>query len=498
MKPALPIKPIIVSLSLVLLAVLSVDLRPARAATITVTTTIDEINSDGDCSLREAIRAANINAPVDACTAGNGPDTIQLPAGIYILTIAGAGENAGLTGDLDITDELTIQGAGKVDTVISGNGLDRVFHILAPTQISDLTVGGGDSGADGGGGILAGHDLTIRNSRVRDNQANAGGGIYVENNAVTVIAIETRIFNNTAASDGGGIYNFGVVTLLNSLVSGNAASNGGGISSQKTVVAINSTFSGNDGGVTGGGIKVVGTTELYNVTIANNEAGTGGGVYIAGAGTLYAKNSIFSDNVDSAPGTQNADCAGTLNSLGYNLIGDPSGCTIVGTTGNIIGVSADLNPLQNNGGPTLTHALQPGSPAIDAGEPNDCTDADGEPLYVDQRGFARPVDGDGNGSARCDMGAYEYDSPGQPTATPTAPATPTQTNTPTPTATQTASATASPTASGTAPPTATPSATPTATTVVTNTPGPSPTNTPTASATPTGGEYQVFLPLIFK
>jgi hypothetical protein len=258
------------------------------------------------------------------------------------------------------------------------------------------------------------------------------------------------------------------------------------------VVAINSTFSGNDGGVTGGGIKVVGTTELYNVTIANNEAGTGGGVYIPGAGILYAKNSIFSDNLDSAPGTPNADCSGTLNSLGYNLIGDPSGCTIVGTTGNIIGASADLNPLQNNGGPTLTHALQPGSPAIDAGEPNDCTDADGEPLYVDQRGFARPVDGDGNGSARCDMGAFEYDSPGQPSATPT------QTNTPSPTATQTASATPSPTASGTAPPTSTPSATPTATTFVTNTPGPSPTNTPTASATPTGGEYKVFLPLIFK
>ncbi|NIM52595.1 MAG: CSLREA domain-containing protein, partial [Gemmatimonadales bacterium] len=99
------------------------------AATITVNTTDDELNADGDCSLREAITAANTDAVVDTCTAGSGTDTITVPAGTYTLSIAGTGEDAAATGDLDVTDDLTINGAGADSTIIDGGGIDRVLHV---------------------------------------------------------------------------------------------------------------------------------------------------------------------------------------------------------------------------------------------------------------------------------------------------------------------------------------------------------------------------------
>jgi len=103
--------------------------NPARAATIAVTTTDDELDADGDCSLREAIRAANLDVPVDACPAGAGADEVVVPAGTYTLAIAGIAEDGGLTGDLDVTADLTITGAGAGTTIIDGGGLDRVFHV---------------------------------------------------------------------------------------------------------------------------------------------------------------------------------------------------------------------------------------------------------------------------------------------------------------------------------------------------------------------------------
>ena len=101
----------------------------AQAATLTVTTATDELNADGDCSLREAIRAANLDMRVDACLAGSGADSITLPAGTYTLGIGGRGEDGAATGDLDITGALTLTGAGASATIISAHGLDRVFEI---------------------------------------------------------------------------------------------------------------------------------------------------------------------------------------------------------------------------------------------------------------------------------------------------------------------------------------------------------------------------------
>jgi hypothetical protein len=175
-------------------------------------------------------------------------------------------------------------------------------------------------------------------------------------------------------------------------------------------VLVDSTVSGNQAGSAsnsagdGGGIFNAGGVLLANCTISGNSGGDGGdgmvdgrGGGIAATGPLTVlKNTLIADN--SVAG----DCDGTLTSQGYNLIQDISNSSIIGdTTGNITGQDAQLGPLQNNAGPTETQALRSGSPAIDAGNPSGCVDANGSVLTVDQRGAPRVVSG------RCDTGAYE-------------------------------------------------------------------------------------------
>jgi CSLREA domain-containing protein len=467
----------------------------ARAATISVTTTDDENNVDGDCSLREAVRAANLNQAVDACPAGSGADTISLPAGNYVLTIAGASEDLALTGDLDITASATITGAGPGSTTIDGNGLDRVFHITGSSavQISNVTIRGGSTSGQAGSGILV-YDvssaLTLTNSRVTNNLGYAG--LWVNSGALTVIG--SRVQNNT----GSGVHvGPGAATIINSVIFGNTTDNsGGGIDSGGTLTVVNSTISGNSAAHDGGGIYSAGTTNLYNVTISNNTAdsdasnnGGGGGIAInsSASGVFSVRNSIIAGNHDSSTVAVHPDCSGAITSEAYNLIESTTGCAINGNiTGNVTGVSANLGPLQNNGGQTLTHALQAGSPAIDAGTPTGCIDDDAALLDTDQRGYVR--------NGRCDIGAYEYDSAGAatPTSTPTTTRTPTHTPTRTPTATRTPTRTATATPTSADAPTAT--HTPTATPTHTATPGPSPTFTATPAHTPTPGGVPEFTP----
>jgi CSLREA domain-containing protein len=288
--------------SLILLIVLALVAPVARAATITVNTTADEVNADGDCSLREAIIAANTNAAVDACPAGSAvnTDTIIVPAGAYDLTLAGLNENNAQTGDLDLSSSLVIAGAGRANTIIDANGLDRVFHIFGTgtVQISGVTITGGNPGASelGGGIWLVSGTLTLIDNRITANTARRGGGLYLENDGfvegITIIA--SRITNNSAQTGGGLYLTRNSATLINSYVSGNTASgdpigsSGGGIrsASEGVLTVVNSTVSGNSADVHGGGIHTDGETNLYNVTIANNTAnlegddtGEGGGVY---------------------------------------------------------------------------------------------------------------------------------------------------------------------------------------------------------------------------
>ena len=291
---------------------------PVRAdSTITVNTTVDELNSNGYCSLREAIKAANTNLAVDTCTAGSGADTIILPAGTYTLTITGADEDANATGDLDITDSLTINGAGAGTTIIragtlgypdpSANGIDRVFDVYDVSSaiivsISNVTIANGkcSSCTMGGGGISNNESLTVTNSTFSGNSAsgnsgnNWGGGIYTSG----TLTVTNSTFSGNFATHGGGMFlNGGLFAVTNSTFSGNLANGaGGGIISYGTLTVTNSTFSGNSAASNGGGISSsYGTLAVTNSTFSGNSAFSGGGInnYV----TLTVTNSAFSGNL---------------------------------------------------------------------------------------------------------------------------------------------------------------------------------------------------------
>ncbi len=226
-------------------------------------------------------------------------------------------------------------------------------------------------------------DTTITNSIIRNNIS--AGGVF---------------------SNGGGIENFGDLTIMNSTISGNSGGNGGGIFNQFApapgLTLINSTVSGNTATFGGGIRNQFSAATLNNSTISNNTGSSdGGGIWHDGApGVVNVKNTIIAGNLRSPIDPD--DCAGTLNSQGHNLIQETAGCTIGGdTTGNITGQDPLLGPLQDNGGPTETHGLMLGSPAIDAGNPAVPGSGGNACEATDQRGVARPV------GAACDIGAFE-------------------------------------------------------------------------------------------
>ena len=319
-------------------------------------------------TLRECIIEANKYSGI----------TLTVPAGTYTLAITGQGEDAAATGDLDITSNMTIDGAGAGNTIIEAgtnatNGIDRVFHLLADATLSDMTVRFGNLGT-----------------------STEGGGIYIDNAAV-VNLIGLSVQNNTG-KHGGGIYNKdGTLTVTQSTFSFNSAGNGhgGGLyhDGGTTATLTNVTFSGNSSTSDGGGIYGNDPLTLVNVTLTDNTADKGGGIRRNG-GTASLKNTIIAGNTAST----GPNCEGDITSAGYNLDSGNS-CLLTGT-GDQINTDPQLGPLQDNGGPTLTHALALLSPAVDAGTNS------GAPA-TDQRGQPRPYDGDGDSIAVTDIGAYE-------------------------------------------------------------------------------------------
>ena len=396
---------------------------PARSAaettSISVDTEFDNNDINGDCSLREAIIAANTNQSVDNCLAGSGKDTILLPAGRYTLTIPGPGEYGAASGDLNIYDPLTILGEGAQSTIVDGNGLDRVFAVFrTDVEIYGMTIQNGFAPGNGsihGGGIHANDsNIMLTNVLVFSNTAtNSGGGIYLSGNATMVLADSVIKGNSAANSNGGGIFSNGTMSITRVTISDNNSMYwGGGLFSNGVMTVTNSSIYSNtvnsEGGV--GGIVNQGTGVLINTTISSNSEGgfyntaaddvngsltnctiannTGVGFSNSRSRLATLKNTIVANNTVS-------DCNRPITSDGYNLDSDNT-CGFTGP-GDIGDTDPRLNPLRDNGGSTWTHALLLGSPAIDAIPFGACT------ILTDQRGIDRPK------NFGCDIGAFEYD-----------------------------------------------------------------------------------------
>ncbi len=283
-----------------------------------------------------------------------------------------------------LSSDINMQGPGaNVLTVRRDAGVGfRVFDVPAgaTVSISGLTISNGTA-ACSGGGIASSGTLTISYSTVSGNtmigcEVGYGGGIY--NDGVLAVDSSTIVGNVATGFLGGGwaggIGNFGTMTVVNSTISGNSADNGGGI------------------------FNVSGTATILNSTIASNSAADSGGG-VRNIDTLHMRNAIVANNTANFSGP---DFDGTLASSGDNLFGNSSGGSgYVGS--DILDVDPKLSALANNGGPTLTHALRPGSLAIDAG------DNTGAPSF-DQRGpgFTRVVNG------TIDIGAFEVQATNAP------------------------------------------------------------------------------------
>ena len=424
--------------------------------------TADGVCSESDCSLREAISAANL---------GTEENTVLVPAGLYVLTLTGDSGSNNSNGDLDIRYPVMIVGEGKGQTVIQGMD-DRVIEVLKGAKsvtISDLTMKDGE--VYGSGGCIAVWESSLNldhvgihhciahsmgggiyfidfsegelfDVEVTECEANEGGGIYIYEGNLDVD--HSVIAGNTAGSGGGGLYNYdGELVVSYSRVIENQVNNngsGGGLLQvgtsayfatnnsewSKNVVDVegggifliqgsgaitSSTISGNTALAYGGGVNTRVPLSISYSTIAENVAdydenadGSGGGLFTyQPSANLTISHTILANNINvRAPG--NADCfnygnQSTITSLGYNLIEVQGSCvSFTPDVGDVIGIDPDLGGLKFNGGPTRTHALLLGSAAINAGNP-----ALGSPPAYDQRGYARIL------YDVIDIGAYERD-----------------------------------------------------------------------------------------
>lgn len=395
----------------------------ASAADFVVDTAVDATDGDvgdGRCASATAGGGCTLRAAIQEANAAGGASTVTVPAGWYRLTIApvpqagSAADKEAANGDLDLNADIALRGAGVGRTIIDGGGIDRVFETGTgvSTQLSDLTVTGGDSTAG------------------ESQEINLGGGIH---NKSGIVLDRVELVANTA-DGGGGMFSIpGTKPIVrDSLIAGNTAVEGGGLRIDSGATIINTTITGNRlvaiapdsipqkpvGAVVlvvdeiagyGGGIDHRGGSLLtiVNSTITGNHAIKGGGGLAAGQtytpvsdqlplGRVTLRNTIIAGNTSEAGPLDCRTNEVPFESLGHNIDTDRS-CFLTGR-GDRPGLDPRLAPLADNGGPTRTLALLPASPAIDAGDTEGCPRADA-------RGIARPQ------GAGCDIGAFEYVAP---------------------------------------------------------------------------------------
>jgi hypothetical protein len=375
------------ALALVLAFVLLGGERQALAGVPHTPTRFDDPVPDGclpgDCSLREALISASNNP---------GPDSITLPAGTYTLSIPGAEEGAGATGDLNVNDALTLAGAASGTTIIDGGGVDRVFFVgqSGHLNLSGVTIRGGQP-IYNGGGILNVGTLTISDSVVRDNAADSGGGIASGASSGHLVMNRTTIRDNSSGA-GGGLFLADAgseATITNSTISQNTATTYSGgihIQSGTDVTLTNVTITDNSSPPpTAMTVTADAQAMLTNVTVADNVSTTQFPGAIANYASVSLQNTIVQDAGSNCYGD------GTFQSLGHNISGD--GTCHLTAPGDQPLTDALLGPLADNGGPTETLALLAGSPAISGGDDAACP-------FMDQRGFGRV--------GTCDIGAFEF------------------------------------------------------------------------------------------
>jgi beta-glucanase (GH16 family) len=365
----------------------TLDPKP-KPAQVTVTS----LEDDGEGSLREALTEVAEDGTIsfDPSLAG---ETLTLSSG-----------------QLDIVGSVTIDGPDGDPVTISGGGASRVVQIAPSTQVSmnDLVIRDGVA-APQGGGIRNYGELSLDRVVVTDNTENSvatsfelgGGGIYNGENATLNLTDSTVSNNNTVKQPGGGLYGFfgSTINITRSTISGNVSGDvAGGLRSLGDATVVNSTFSGNTSTAWhGGGIfHTDGQLTVTSSTFTGNSApsGTASGILVATFGapaSMTLTNSVMEGFGGAFACAIEGGAAATITSGGSNVINDGS-CNPNGTTDQS-NTNALLGPLADNGGPTLTHALLAGSPAIGA------ADAAAAPA-TDQRGFARDADPD--------TGAFEF------------------------------------------------------------------------------------------
>jgi CSLREA domain-containing protein len=406
-------------LLLVGVAALSAGAAPglADAATIVVNSTADG-SLAGHCTLRDAIKSAVFDSSYAGCLSGDHDDTITfaIPAGSTITL----SEGELVLPSAVVEQNIDVQGPGADRLTISGNGASRVFHVShgmfgAVDSISGLTIAGGkvQGGEEGlGGGLLNEGMLTLTGVVVERNEAKGtgsslaiGNGGGIANTVVGSLTIaRSTVAGNTAGAvatsgfayaDGGGVFNEGALTVADSTIAANGA-----------IVAAGS---GQSAG--GGGIATTSAMKVTSSTVVGNTVASGilrSGANILGSGTSELENTIVAEPEGAS------DCSTALVSLGFNLEDEDSCGFHQSTDQPSTDPKLAAAGLADNGGPTPTIALEPGSPALDQGlaSPGETTDQRGLPRPVALPGLTAPAVGD-----HADIGAFEQQLPEPPEPT---------------------------------------------------------------------------------